>query len=71
MSYYYNICMRSGKEYKITTNLIYKELANEIMPKLTNEIKISHFELADCKEKNVAIIGSEISSIEYFIEMGK
>ena len=70
MSYYYNICMRSGKEYKITTNLIYKELANEIMPKLTNEIKFSHFELLDCPEKNVAIIGNEISSIEYYVKVG-
>jgi len=69
--YTYVICMKSGKEYKIIANLIYKELINEMMPKLTNEIKFSHFELLDCPEKNVAIIGSEISSIEYFIEMGK
>jgi len=41
------------------------------MPKQTNEIKFSHFELAECPEKNVAIIGSEISSIEYFVKIDK
>ena len=66
--YDYIICMKSGKEYKIKTQLEFKELIMNIMPKQTNEIKISHFELVDCKEKNVAIIGSEISSIEYFIK---
>ena len=68
--YTYIICMKSGKEYKIATNFLFKELINEIMPKLTNEIKFSHFELLDCPEKNVAIIGNEISSIEYYVKVG-
>jgi len=68
--YNYIICMKSGKEYKIKTQFEFKELIMNIMPKQTNEIKLSHFELIDCKEKNVAIIGSEISSIEYFVKVG-
>jgi len=68
--YDYIICMKSGKEYKIKTQLKFEELIMNIMPKQTNEIKLSHFELIDCAEKNVAIIGSEISSIEYFVKVG-
>jgi len=68
--YTYIICMKNGKEYKITTNYLFKELINEIIPKLTNEIKFSHFELVDCAENNVAIIGSEVSSIEYYVKVG-
>ena len=67
--YDYIICMKSDKEYKIKTQLKFEELIMNIMPKQTNEIKLSHFELIDCAEKNVAIIGSEISSIEYFIKV--
>ena len=66
----YIICMKSGKEYKIKTQLKFEKLIMNIMPKQTNEIKLSHFESIDCAEKNVAIIGSEISSIEYFVKVG-
>ena len=68
--YDYIICMKSGKEYKIKTQFKFEELIMKIMPKQINEIKISHFELVECAEKNVAIIGSEISSIEYYVKVG-
>jgi len=41
--YDYIICMKSDKEYKIKTQLKFEELIMNIMPKQTNEIKISHF----------------------------
>jgi len=34
------------------------------------KLKYHIFELVECEEKNVAIIGSEISSIEYFVKVG-
>jgi len=67
--YDYIICMKSGKEYKIKAQFKFEELIMNIMPKQTNEIKLSHFKLIDYAEKNVAIIGSEISSIEYFVKV--
>jgi len=43
--------MKSGKEYKIKTQFKFEELIMKIMPKQTNEIKISHFELIECAER--------------------
>ena len=66
--YDYIICMKSGKEYKITTKFIINELIDKIMPKNMNEFIFSSFSLADNEENIVAIIGNEISSIEFFVK---
>jgi len=68
--YTYIICMKNGKEYKVTTKFLFEELIDKIIPKNINEIILSHFELVDYPEKIVAIIGSEISSIEYYVKVG-
>ena len=44
--YDYNICMKSGKEYKITTKFTIDELIDKIMPKSMNEFRFSNFSLA-------------------------
>jgi len=67
--YNYIICMKNGKEYKIKCDFNFKDLINDIMPKSQYEIKISHFNLIDHDDKVVAIIGNEVSSIEYFIKI--
>ena len=68
MFYVYNIYMKNGKEYETELTLNFKELINELMPKDPYEIKIFHCKLFNEKSKSVAIIGSEVSSVEYFVE---
>jgi len=68
MFYVYNICMKNGKEYKTENTLKLDELIKELMPKDPYEIKMFNCKLFNEKGKNVAIIGSEVSSIEYFVE---
>lgn len=65
--YNYIICMKSGKEYKIESELIFKDLMSQLMPINAHEIKVSTFKLSDCDGQGIGIIGSEISSVEYFI----
>jgi hypothetical protein len=61
--------MKNGKEYKTELTLKLDELINALMPKDIHEIKIFHFNIFDGKGKSVAIIGSEVSSIEYFVKI--
>jgi len=67
--YNYIICMKNGKEYKIKCDLNFKDLIDNIMSQNQNEIKISHFNVVDSKDRIVAIIGGEVSSIEYFVKI--
>ena len=69
--YDYKICMKSGKEYKITTDFKFEELVNKIMPRNINEFRFSSFNLLDNGGNIVGILGSEVSSIEYFIKIDK
>ena len=68
MFYVYTICMKNGKEYKTEITLNLEELISELMPKDLYEIKMFHCKLFNERGKSVVIIGSEVSSIEYFVE---
>jgi len=68
--YDYNICMKSGKEYKITTKFTIDELIDKIMPKSMNEFRFSNFSLAGNEENIAGILGNEISSIEFVVKVG-
>jgi len=69
--YVYNICMKSGKEYKIIAEFLFEELIDKILPKNINEFRFSNFSLADNEENIVGILGSEVSSIEYYVKVNK
>jgi len=69
--YVYNICMKSGKEYKIAVKFTINELIDKIMPKNMNEFRFSSFSLADNEENIVGILGNEVSSIEFVIKIDK
>jgi len=69
--YIYNICMKSGKEYKIVTKFTIDELIDKIMPKNMNEFRFSSFSLANNEENIVGILGNEVSSIEFVIKIDK
>ena len=68
MFYVYNICMKNGKEYKTENTLKLDELIKELMPKDPYEIKIFNLNIFDGNGQGTAIIGSEVSSIEYFVK---
>jgi len=67
MYYVYTICMKNGKEYKTEVKQNLNELINQLMPQSLNEIKIFNCNLFNGEGRSVAIIGSEVSSIEYLV----
>jgi len=67
MYYVYTICMKNGKEYKTDVKQNLNELINQLMSKDHYEIKIFHCNLFNGEGRSVAIIGSEVSSIEYIV----
>jgi len=66
MNYVYIICMKNGKEYKTEIKMPIDELIVKLMPNDKYEIKIFHCNIFDKKGSGVAIIGNEVSSVEYF-----
>ena len=68
MFYVYNICMKSGKEYKTELTIKLDELIEQLMPKTQFSIPIFNCNIFDGNGKSVAIIGTEVSSIEYFVK---
>jgi len=68
MFYVYNICMKNSKEYKTELTIKLDELIKELMPKDPYEIKIFHLNIFDGNGQSAAIVGSEVSSVEYFVE---
>jgi len=68
MFYVYNICMKNGKEYKTELTIKLDELIEQLMSKDPYEIKIFHLNIFDGNGQSAAIVGSEVSSVEYFVK---
>jgi len=59
--------MKNGNAFKVKADLKIVELLQDLIPKTINEYKVCHFDLIDTNNQAVAIIGNELSSIEYSI----
>lgn len=69
--YNYIIVLKNGKEYKIESDLAIADLLKNLIPLNQYEFKFSHFNIVESDNLGVAILGSEIASVEYFINRSK
>lgn len=64
--YSYIVFLKNGKEYIIKSNCQIEDFMYNILPKQSNSYHVNYFDLSE--NKAVVFLGSEVSSVEYFIK---